>query len=97
MKHQKNQSPSELQTRAKAFLQRTIPAEIDYVPGSIAESLIATYAECGHLSLDAETAELLGLAGMESQAAAGRYSNPAAVDYFRETAAILEAILAEGI
>jgi hypothetical protein len=66
-------------------------------PGSIAETLIATYAERGGMPDDGETAELLELAGMESQAAADRFSDPAAAEYFRETSAILEAILAERI
>ena len=89
--------PCELQARAKTFLQKPIPQGIDYVPGSIAETLIATYAERGFVPDDAETAELLGLAGMESQAAADRFSDPVAAEYFRETSAILEAILAERI
>jgi hypothetical protein len=88
---------SDLQARAKTFLQKPIPDGINYVPGSIAETLIATYAERGSVPDDAETAELLALAGMEAQAAADRFSYPAAAEYFRETSAILEAILAERI
>lgn len=88
---------SALQDRAKAFLQRPVPDGIRYVPGSIAETLIATYAERGSVPDDSETAELLALAGMESQAAAERLTDPVAAEYFRETSAILEAILAERI
>jgi hypothetical protein len=88
---------AELQARAKAFLQRTIPAGIDYVPNSIAEELIATYARRGQLPGDAETAELLGLAGMESSALAGQLTDPEAAGYFRESSLILEMMLAERI
>ena len=86
----------ELQTRAKAFLKRPIPDGIGYVPGSIAERFIAMYAKKGSLPDDPDTAELLGLAGMESTAMAEDKSGPAA-EYFRETSAILESILAERI
>ncbi len=84
---------AELQARARAFLQRTIPATIHYAPGSIAERLIAAYARNGQLPEDAETMELAGLAAAESTATAEQLTDPAAVEYFRENAAILELML----
>ena len=88
---------AELQARAKAFLERTIPAGIEYAPNSIAERLIATYARCGLLPDDGETAELLALAAMESSAMAGQLTDPVVVDYFRENSLILETMLAERV
>jgi hypothetical protein len=46
---------------------------------------------------DAETAELLGLAGMDSSALAGQLTDPEAAGYFRESSLILEMMLAERI
>jgi hypothetical protein len=88
---------AELQARARAFLKRTIPATINYVPNSIAERLIGVYARDGRLDDDAETMELVGLAAMESSAMADQLTDPAAVEYFRENSAILELMLAERI
>ena len=86
---------AELQARARIFLDRSIPAGIDYVPSSIAEQLIAAYANRGSLSDDTETTELLALAGMEASSMAARLSDPTAAAFFRETSAIIEEILAE--
>jgi hypothetical protein len=87
----------ELQARARAFVQRTVPATVNYVPDSIAERLIGAYARDGHLPDDSETMELIQLAGLESSALAERLSDPAEIEYFRENSAILEGILAENI
>lgn len=89
---------SELQTRARAFLQRPIPSGIDYAPDSLAERFIATYAARGGLPEDDEATELLGLACLESSALSEQFSNnPAARDYFQENASILEKMLAERV
>jgi hypothetical protein len=88
---------AELQARARAFLQRTIPGAVNYVPDSIAERLIGVYARDGQLPDDAETMELVGLAAMESSAMAEQLTDPAAVEYFEENSAILEMMLAERI
>ena len=86
--------PAALQERAKAFLKRPVPAGIDYVPGSMAELFIAAYAKRGKAAPDAESREMMELCAMEAEAAAAaRRGEPAA--YFRETAAILRAMLGE--
>lgn len=88
---------AELQQRARAFLKREIPSGIDYVPHSLAENFIATYARRGRLADDDDTAELVGMAGMEASAMADDLKDPAAAEYFRETSNLLEAILSENI
>jgi hypothetical protein len=88
---------TELQARAKDFLQRAIPEAIGYVPNSIAERFIRTYAAEGELPEDADTMELLGLAAEESCSMADQLKDPKAVEYFRESSAILESMLAERI
>lgn len=84
-----------LQERSQAFLNRPIPAELakKYVPGSLSELFIGTYAADG--SLDAESAELIRIYASESDAAADRYETPEAKEYFGECASILAAIEAE--
>jgi len=84
-----------LQQRAKAFLEMSIPDELapNYVPGSIADMMIANYA--AGKKLDAEALELIELAGMESEAAADNYETADAKAYFQECAAILSAISEE--
>jgi hypothetical protein len=88
---------AELQTRARAFLARAIPAGIGYVPDSIAERFIRTYAIEGRLPEDPDTMELLGLAASESCAMADQLKDETAAEYFRESSRILESILAERI
>lgn len=87
---------AELQTRAEAFLQRPIPKGLDYVPDSIAERFIATYAKERRLPDDPDLRELLELTCMESSQMADTHADPEVAEYFRESVAILEAILAEG-
>ena len=84
----------ELQTRAAAFLKRAIPADIDFAPESIAEMFITTYAKRGSLPDDPEGDELLSLACIESRSMAEQLTGQAA-EYFQESSAILEGILAE--
>ena len=84
-----------LQQRAKAFLDMSIPDELapNYVSGSLADMMIASYA-AGE-KLDGEAMEMVGLAAMECEAAADNYQTPAAKAYFHECAAILNAIADE--
>jgi hypothetical protein len=88
---------AELQTRAKDFLQRAIPESIGYVPNSIAERFIRIYAAEGELPEDADTMELLGLAAAQSSSMTEQLKDPKAVEYFRESSAILESMLAERV
>jgi hypothetical protein len=81
-----------LQRRAKAFLERPIPDGMPYVPGSISERVIATYATDGKVELAGEMGELLQMCVMEAEFAADSKSGDEA-DYFRESAEILGAIL----
>lgn len=83
-----------LQDRAKAFLKRPIPKGVNYVPDSISERFIASYAENGKIDLDPELAELLEICVDEGERAAKKHSGEAR-EYFEESAAILRAILNE--
>ena len=87
---------AELQARAKAFLQRPVPKTLDYVADSMAEQMLATYAKRGRLPEDSESAELLELVIMQSSEMARQAGATEIGEYFRESAAILEAIQAEG-
>ncbi len=84
---------TELRARAQAFLNRGIPSGMDYAPDSIAERIIATYANRGRLPEGDENAELIELAHLESSAMADQMTDPSAAGYFRECAAILEALM----
>jgi hypothetical protein len=82
-----------LRQRARIFLLRPIPEQLNYVSGSVSEQAIAAYAARGPDGLDAEMRELLELCAMEAQgAAAGAVSEVRA--YLEESAAILGEILA---
>ena len=81
-----------LQERARAFLQRPIPKGMAYVPDSISERFIATYAADGKVELDSELAELLGICVTEARTAAGAKSGEEA-EFYRESAEILGLIL----
>jgi hypothetical protein len=83
-----------LQSRAKAFLERDIPEDVNYMADSLAERLLTAYAEEGRLDADPETLELLDLCILESQDAAEEGS-PARQAWFRESLELLEAIRAE--
>jgi hypothetical protein len=82
-----------LRTRAKNFLTQPIPKEIRYVPGSIAELVIETYAAGG--KFDEELLELGELCTMTIDEVVESHVTPEAQDYFRECKSILEAILVE--
>lgn len=83
-----------LQSRAKAFVARTVPSDLDYMPGSIAERVITQYADEGKLEVDSEFAELIELTAMEAASTINGH-NGAAREYMAESAAILEAIMEE--
>ena len=83
-----------LQNRVIAFLERPVPADVDYVGDSLAERLLRAYAEDGRLEGDPEELELLGLCVLESRAAAEE-GGPARRAWFTESADLLEAIQKE--
>jgi len=85
---------AQIQDRAKRFIKQPVPADIDYVPGSIAERLITTYASDGALQRDDETREMTELTLMETDAMVSKETG-AAQAYFHESAEILRAILGE--
>jgi len=84
----------ELQQRAKTFLKISIPKDLDYVSGSVAERFIVAYAKAGLLDLDEELCELMDLSAAEAESAAADASGEAQA-YLRESAAILREILKE--
>ena len=53
---------------AQAFLDRTIPKDLKYVPNSISERFIRGYATSGKVELDSEFAELMQICMIEAQA-----------------------------
>ncbi|VTR99409.1 hypothetical protein [Tuwongella immobilis] len=83
---------ADLAGRIKAFLNRQPPAEVNYVPGSLVEGLMATYAIAGRL--DAEGRLLLGICEAELAKLVASKTGPAA-DYFGECLAIVKAIQEE--
>lgn len=90
------QKMSPLQQRARAFLQRPVPDGMAYVPDSISERFIATYAEEGRVKLDGELAELLELCVMEAELAADSKSGDEAA-FFRESHEVLKGIQEESL
>lgn len=82
-----------LRERCRAFLERPVPAGVDHVPGSIAETALRLAAE--GVSLDPELLELVELCVPESREAAQLLTGEAR-DYFRRSAALLEEIAARG-
>lgn len=87
-------APATLQERARVFLERPIPKGITYVPDSFAERFIKKYAAEGKVKNDPESLELIEICATESQEAAKK-STGEEQEYFRESAEILKAILAE--
>jgi hypothetical protein len=83
-----------LQARARKFLARPIPKGMAYVPDSLSERLIRSYAAGGEDEVDAELAELLDICIFEATDAAENKTGEEAA-YFRECAEILQAIQAE--
>lgn len=85
---------SELQAKARAFLERPIPVGMSYQPGSLSEQFIVTYAADGTFDLNLELTELLGLCIREAFDTSARRAGEEA-NFFRESASILQAIQAE--
>jgi hypothetical protein len=83
---------TDLADRIKEFLNRQPPADVNYVPGSLVEGLMATYATEGRL--DPEGDMLLGICEVELTKTVAAKSGPAA-DYFGECLAIVQAIQGE--
>ncbi|MFN8010516.1 MAG: hypothetical protein U0P81_03845 [Holophagaceae bacterium] len=83
-----------LQRRAREFLERPVPEDIDYVEGSLAERLLTAYAEEGRIDSDPEQLELLELCLQETRGAE-QEGSPARRAWFKESGDLLEAILAE--
>ena len=85
---------NELQDRARKFIERPIPDGMTYAPENLTDRFIAEYAQNGSVQLDSELRELLTLCVMEGQFAADSKSGEEG-DFFRESHAILQAILDE--
>jgi hypothetical protein len=83
-----------LQTRAREFLERPVPEDVDYVEESLAERILAAYAEEGRIDSDPEQLELLELCLQETRSAQEEGS-AARRAWFKESGDLLEAILAE--
>ena len=87
----------DLRLRAEAFVGRAIPLELrpHYVPGSIADIVIASCAR-GE-SIDAELLELAGISAQEYDGAIRQAHTQELKDYYRECQTILRAIVAKYI
>ncbi len=83
----------DLKTRAKQFLGQPVPAEIKYVPGSIAEIYIQNYAQGG--KFDPELLELGELASMTLDEAIDSHSTAEAKAYFANCKSIIDEIAGE--
>jgi hypothetical protein len=81
----------DLAARIKEFLNRRPPAEVNYVPDSLVEGLMATYATKGQL--DIERKMLLGLCESELAKIVTQKTGPAR-DYFGDCLALVREILA---
>ena len=81
-----------LQQRARDFLARPVPKELDYVPDSVAELLIADYAASGTPPQDPEMLEVLHIIVVEENEPTD-YKNVDVRDYMQESHDILKAIL----
>jgi hypothetical protein len=82
----------DLQQRCRAFLGKPVPPGVRYVPDSLAERILTSYAQ--GLRPDPGLTELLFICAPESRAAAARHAG-AARDYLLESASLLEAISQE--
>ena len=78
-----------LRERCRAFLERSPPADLGYVPDSIAERVLRL-AAAGE-EIDGEMRELLELCLMETQASAAGFEGDARA-YLLESAELLEEI-----
>ena len=82
-----------LRERVVAFLDRPVPPELNYAPGSIAELVLATYAETGTIE-DAELHGLLEICVSEADGVVSPEDPPDVQAYLRESAELLRAISA---
>jgi hypothetical protein len=78
-----------LAARIKTFLNRRPPPEVNYVPNSLVEGLMAAYATEGKLNPEREM--LLSICEAELAETVASKSGPTA-DYFGECLAIVRAI-----
>jgi hypothetical protein len=85
---------AELQARARALRGRQHPDGPAYVPDTLGDWAIGSYAASGHIDLDTDYIESLSLCVMQAVQEAERRSGEAAA-YFCEAAEILKAIQAE--
>jgi hypothetical protein len=84
---------SELQDRTKAFLKRSIPSDMDYMPDSLAERFLTQYAQDGHLTLNSETAEILAIMVNDPDANSLDQYKPGEREYIAESQKLLADIL----
>jgi hypothetical protein len=85
-----------LQARAKAFLERPIPDGMPYADDNLTDGFISRYAAEDKIDPSPEVMDLMQICLLESESAAnapGRSSEEQA--FFRESAEILRAIMAE--
>jgi hypothetical protein len=87
----------ELRLRAAAFSERAIPPELrpNYVAGSLADIVIASYARTE--PIDSDLLEIAEMAAHEYDGAIERAKTRELKDYYTECQAILRAIIAEAI
>ena len=82
-----------LQLKAKQFLERPVPSEIKYVPGSLVEIFLTAYSQGEEL--DPELVELANIGAIELDNAADAHSTDDAKAYFRDCKHILDEIFTE--
>jgi hypothetical protein len=92
-----NPHMNKLQDRTKAFLKRPIPKNMEYMPDSLAERFLVQYAQDGHLTLEAETAEILAIMVNDTESNAPEQYKPGEREYMAESHQILAEILQEEI
>lgn len=81
---------TDLQREAQAFLDRPVPQQINYVPDSIVERLIRSFALGQHF--DDEALELLEICAYELDITAEQFTGDAKV-YFTDCANLVRSIL----
>ena len=82
-----------LKDKAKAFLDRTVPDEISYVPGSLVEVFLGAYVE--GKELDADFIELANIGAQELESSIAEHETDEAKMYFRDCKSLLTDILNE--
>jgi hypothetical protein len=74
-----------------------MPEDMDYVPDSLSERFLTEYAQDGHLTLEAETAEILAIMVEDADTDESIPYNPGEREYIRESNQLLKEILHEEI